>query len=306
MHRRHFLKSAAAGSALAGALQAAKELPRRHYRDGVKLSVIGFGGIVVVGLEQDAANRMLAESVSRGVNYFDVAPSYWDGEAERKLGIALKPHRKQSFLACKTTKRDASGSQQELEQSLKRLNTDYLDLYQFHAVGSMDDVEKILAPNGAGETFLKAKKEGKAKYLGFSAHNAGAAVALMDRFPVDSVLFPLNFVCYEHGFGGQILEKAKSKGIARMALKALAKTKWVEGETKTHPKCWYKPVDEHDLARQALRFTLSEDITAAIPPGDERIYQMALDLAADFKPLTAQERKALLASAQAFEPIFRV
>lgn len=306
MDRRDFLMSAAAGSTIAAQVSAASALPRRHYKDNVELSVIGFGGIVVVGQAQDEANRTVAESFDRGVNYYDVAPTYADGEAEQKLGIALKPYRNRAFLACKTTKRDAEGAAFELDRSLKRLHTDHFDLYQFHAVGSMKDVEQILGPKGAGETYLKAKKDGKVKYLGFSAHNAEAALYLMDHFPLDSVLFPLNFVCYEHGFGGQILGKAKQKGMARMALKALAKTTWKEGEQHTHPKCWYRPVDDRDLARQALRFTLSEDITAAIPPGEEKIYKMALELAAEFKPLSTEERTQLLASAKAFEPIFKV
>lgn len=305
MDRRNFLKSAAAGTTLAAQLSATGSLARRRYKDNVELSLIGFGGIVVVGQEQSAADRAVAESFEIGVNYYDVAPTYADGEAEQKLGIALKPYRKRAFLACKTTKREAAGAQFELDRSLQRLHTDHFDLYQFHAVASMKDVEQILGPKGAGETFLKAKKEGKVKYLGFSAHNAEAALHLIDHFPLDSVLFPLNFVCYEHGFGGQILEKAKQKGLARMALKALAKTTWKEGEPHTHPKCWYRPVDDRELGRQALRFTLSEDITAAIPPGDQNIYKMALELAMNFQPITQDERAQLLASAKAFEPIFR-
>src|SRR5690606_13782422 len=99
------------------------------------------------------------------------------------------PHRKNVFLACKTTERKAAGAQRELEQSLRRMRTDHFDLYQFHAVSSMDDVEQILGPGGAAELFTKAQKEGKLRYLGFSAHNAEAAIALMDRMPLDSVLF---------------------------------------------------------------------------------------------------------------------
>lgn len=307
LERRDFLKSTIAGGfALGQRAGAAAALPRRTYKDSVRLSVIGFGGIVVVGLEQKAAGRMVAESVEQGVNYFDVAPSYGKGEAEQKLGVALKPHRQKVFLACKTQRRDAEGARQELEQSLKRLHTDHFDLYQFHAVSKMEDAERILAPGGAAELFLKARQEGKARYLGFSAHSAEAALALLDRFECDSILFPVNYVCWSQGnFGPQMLAKAKEKGVARLALKALAHTRWPQFSERTHQKCWYKPVDERELAHQALRFTLSEEITAAIPPGDERLYQLALELATDLPPLTGAERKHLLASASGVEPIFR-
>jgi len=312
MERRKFLQSSLAGS-LAATGAAAKQhgsIPKRPYRDNVKLSIIGFGGIVVVGMEQALADRTVAESYDRGINYYDVAPSYWDGEAETKLGVALKPYRKKVFLACKTGKRDAKGAAEELEQSLKRLQTDHFDLYQFHAVSSMEEVDQILAPGGAAETFTKARKDGKVRYLGFSAHHAEAAIALIERFPCDSVLFPINYVCYHEGsFGPQVVAKAKEKGVARLALKALAHQPWPEGmkrEQSKYPKCWYRPIDDPELARKALRFTLSEDITAAIPPGDERIYAMALDLAAGFKPLTAAEREELLSAAKGTAPIFKV
>ncbi len=284
-------------------------LPRRRYKDNVELSIIGFGGIVVVGLEQSAANRTVAESVARGVNYFDVAPSYGNGEAEEKLGVALEPHRKNVFLACKTQRRDADGAREELERSLKRLRTDHFDLYQHHAVTRIEDVERLFAPGGAHETFVKAREQGKVRYLGFSAHSVEAALAMLDRFSFDSVLFPINFVCFGQGnFGPQVIARAKEKGAARLALKALAYTRWPKGTDRrktAHPKTWYEPVTDRRLAEQALRFTLSEDVTAAIPPGDEKIYQMALDLAAGFKPLSTREREHLLARTKGVEPIFR-
>ena len=213
MQRRTFLQSAAAGP-LAAAATAATVLPKRPYKNDVQLSIIGFGGVVVCGMEQPDANTIVAEAFDRGVNYFDVAPSYFDGEAERKLGPALEPYRKRSFLACKTTERDAAGSRKELEQSLTRLRTDHFDLYQFHAVGKMEDVDRILAPGGAAETFLKAREQGKVRFLGASIHDAAAGIALMEKFPLDSVLFPVNFVLFQEGkFGPQILAKAKEKGM---------------------------------------------------------------------------------------------
>ncbi len=307
MKRRNFLKSTLAGGAALRPSSSATTIPRRPYREGVMLSVIGFGGIVVMGNDQKAADRLVADSVERGINYFDVAPSYGDGEAEIKLGPALRPFRKNVFLACKTGKRDASGAREELERSLRRLHTDHFDLYQFHAVSSMEDVEKILAPGGAAELFLQARKEGKVKYLGFSAHSAEAALALMDRMKLDSVLFPANFVCWRQGnFGPQILEKARQKGVARLALKALARTTVPKGAKRPYEKCWYTPVEERELAARALRFTLSQDITAAIPPGDERLYAMAVEIASSAGlRMTSEEQDLLLASTAGLEPIFR-
>ncbi len=278
-------------------------LLRRAYRDGVELSIIGMGGLVVSRLTQEKANYTVAESIERGVNYFDVAPVY--GNAEERLGPALKPYRHSVFLACKTGKRDAEGARQELENSLRLLKADHFDLYQFHGIGSMDDVEQILAPGGAADLVLKARDQGKVRFVGFSTHSQEAAISFIDRFQCDSVLFPLNFVCFQQGnFGPRLLAHAKKKGVARLAIKALAYTCLPEAGERVRPKCWYHPVTDREPARQALRFALSEDITAAIPPGDESLYRMVVDLAADFSPLTAEEREELLAATEGVQPIF--
>lgn len=320
MKRRSFLKAASASAAgtvlgmdywqtvqAAVAEGAHKPIPRRHFREDVQLSIVGFGGIVVVGQEQNEASQEVARAVDRGVNYFDVAPTYGNGEAEQKLGVALQPYRNNVFLACKTQERDAAGARRELENSLKALKTGHFDLYQLHAMSKMEDVDTVLGAGGALETFVKAKEEGKIKFLGFSAHNEDVALRLLDEFPFDSVLFPINYVCMAQGqFGPRLLAKAKEKNVARLALKALAYTPWAgRAERATYPKCWYQPITDLEQARQALRFTLSEEITAAIPPGDERIYRIAETLAADFIPLGPDEKQALLASSKDVTPIFR-
>lgn len=313
MQRRDFVKASVVGSIASQALlqgAAAKDpLPRRLYRDEWQLSVIGFGAIVVVGQEQSVANQTVANAMDAGINYYDVAPSYGNGEAEEKLGFALEPFRKNVFLACKTTQRKAEGAQKEMEQSLRRLRTDHFDLYQFHSVTTMEDVETILGPGGAAEYFVKARKEGKFRYMGFSAHGAEAAIALMDRLPLDSILFPVNFVNYQQGnFGPQILEHAKKKGLARLALKAMAYTSWPQGlprEQRSHPKCWYQPAPDRNVARNGIRFTLSEEVTSAIPPGDHQLFEMAVELAREFKPLSRAERQQILASSAGVQPIFR-
>ena len=301
------MKSTIAGALAAGSLSAASDVPRRVYRDHVKLSVIGFGGIVVMGHEQDEADRLVAAAYDAGINYFDVAPSYGDGEAEMKLGPALVPYRKNVFLACKTGKRDAAGAQAELDRSLERLHSDHFDLYQFHAVTTMKDVEQILGPGGAAETFVRARKAGKVRFLGASCHSPEAALALLDRFELDSLLFPVNFVCWSQGnFGPQILARAKEKGVARLALKAMAYTKWPEGADRNkYPNCWYQPVEDPELARKAVRFTLSQDITAAVPPGHEHLWRLALEAARGFKPFNPAEQREFLAATKGIEPIFR-
>jgi len=310
MDRREFLGAAAALTATA-AYGWATPLPRRPYKNGIDLSIIAFGGIVVCGLPQEQASRRVAEAYDRGLNYFDCAPSYFDGEAEIKLGDALRPYRDRVFLAEKTMRRDAKGAREELERTLQRFHTDHVDLYQFHAVTSMEDVDKILAPTGAAQTFFAARKEGKVRHVGFSAHNAPAALRLMDALELDSVMFPVNVNAWEHGgFGPQILGKAKSKGMARMALKALAFGKWpadMKESDRKYPKCWYQPIDDREMARLALRFTLNQEVTAAVPPGDERIFDLALELAsAPLPKLSAAELAGLKTRISSLEPVFRV
>ena len=279
-------------------------IPKRYFQEDVELSIIGLGGFVMVGHEQDAANAIVAEAIERGVNYFDVAPTYCDGEAEIKLGEALRPYRDEIFLACKTHRRDAAAAQADLDQSFQHLQTDHFDLYQFHAVTTLAEVEQIFAPGGAIETFERARAQGQVRFLGFSAHSVEAALAMLDRYHFDSVLFPINYVCYEQGnFGPQVVQKAKEIGTARLAIKAMARTKWPEGETWRYPYCWYEPIEERELARQSLRFALSEDITAAIPPADAGLFRMALEFADDLTPLSEEERRELLESTAGLEPI---
>jgi predicted aldo/keto reductase-like oxidoreductase len=270
---------------------------------GEELSLIGFGGIVAAEVSQKEADSYVAEAIDSGVNYFDVAPTYMD--AEDRLGPALEGKRNNVFLACKTEDRSKEGAERLLRESLKKLRTDHFDLYQLHAVTTMEDVERIFSPGGAMETFIKAKKEGIIRYIGFSAHSEAAALALMERFDFDSVLFPLNWVnMFNSGFGASILKKAEEKGIGRLALKAMAKTSLAEGAHRKYPKAWYEPVDNEELAALALRYTLSQPVTAAIPPGDIRLFRWALKTARNFSPLTQAEEEYLRAQAQQLKPLF--
>ncbi len=273
-------------------------------KTGEKLSILGFGGIVVMDASPEQSSNRVAEAIDYGVNYFDVAPTY--GDAEIKLGPALEPYRKNVFLACKTTERTKNGSQKELDQSLKRLRTDHFDLYQLHAVTTLEDVETIFAKGGAMETFIEARKTGKIRFIGFSAHSVEAAMALMDRFDFDTLLFPINFATWYAGnFGPQVLARAKEKEMGILALKAMARRPWPEGAERNIPKAWYEPLDEPDEAMMGLRFTLSHPITAAIPPGDENLFRMALGLATRFKPLNSKEVEDIKKKGMKETPLFR-
>ncbi|MBM3335872.1 aldo/keto reductase [Candidatus Sumerlaeota bacterium] len=282
-------------------------MPRRPYgKTDVKLSVIGMGGIVVSKVEQQRVDRIVAEAVERGVNYFDVAPSY--GDAESRLGPALQPYRKRVFLACKTRERRREGAEAELKRSLERLRTDHFDLYQLHGLNSVkEDVDVAFSKGGAMEVLLEAKRSGQVRFLGFSAHSVEAALAALDRYEFDSVLFPINFACWmKNNFGPQVIERAKSQGSAVLALKAMARQRWPKDDPqrKKYSKCYYQPVTDPREADLAVRFCLSQPVTAAIPPGDESLFRMALDIASRFKPITAEERNELDGMAKTLETIF--
>jgi len=277
---------------------------RAYGKTGEMLSMIGFGGIVVDKATPEQAASRVKEAIDYGINYFDVAPSY--GNAEEMLGPALEPYRKDVFLACKTGERKKDGARKELEQSLKYLRTDHFDLYQLHAVTSLEDVDTIFGKDGAMETFVEARDEGKVKYLGFSAHSVEAAMALMEGFDFDSILFPFNFAAWYNGnFGPQVMEEAHKRGMGILALKAMAWRRWEEGEERNIDKTWYKPLTEKDQANEGLRFTLSHPVTAAIPPGHEDLFSMALGLATDFKPMDQDEIAAIKEKALKTDPIFQ-
>lgn len=313
MKRRKFIRNSALGT-LALTIPAIRSfgnnfspnyaIPKRVLgKTGEKLSIIGFGGIMLNDNPQDFANELVAKAYELGVNYYDVAPSY--GNAEERLGPALKPYRNNCFLACKTGQRDAEGAQKELENSLRLMQTDHFDLYQLHALSSVEDVEKVFAPGGAMEVFVKAKKEGKVKHLGFSAHSVDAAMLTMNNFDFDSILFPINFACWNAGnFGPQVYAEAEKRGMGILALKAMALTRLKDGEQKFYKNVWYKPILDEEIMKMALKYTLTKNITAAVPPGKNTLFLKALEFMDDFGEITAAETQKLAELSQVTEPVF--
>lgn len=282
-------------------------LPRRPYGPKkIPLSIVGFGGIVVKDAEQDHANGVVAAAVERGVNYFDVAPQY--GDAEIKLGPALQPFRDECFLACKTLQRTRREAEQDFERSLQRLHTDHFDLYQLHAMTDMTkDVEAALVPGGVLELVTELKKAGRIRHVGFSAHSVEAAIALMGRYPFDSILFPVNFATYTKGdFGPTVIAEASKRGVSILALKALAECMWPEGDPlrKRYTKTWYRPLTDPRKQELALRFTLSQPVVAAVSPGEEDLFWRAVEIAEQFTPITENERAELTQFAEELRPVF--
>ncbi len=314
MKRRDFLKRTTLGAAGAGFLPqflagAPADMPKRVLgRTGEKLSMLGFGGVLVMNEEQKVANEMVAKAFDHGINYFDVAPSY--GNAEDILAPAFEPYRKKCFFACKTTERSAKDAQRELDQSLKKLRTDHFDLYQLHAITTKEDVEKAFAPGGAMEVFLKAKQDGKVRYLGFSAHSETAALMAMEQYDFDTILFPVNFAAWYKGqFGPNVLAKAKESNKGILALKGLAYRRYNDGEKKLYPKAWYVPIaeDNADLAHTAFSWTFAQGVTAAVPPGQPLFWDRAFRIAANVGDSTEKDETALQKIAQEIEkPIFSV
>ncbi|MFC1607719.1 aldo/keto reductase [Candidatus Latescibacterota bacterium] len=309
MRRRTFLASAAAAGA-AGAIDSGAAdfsdtvMPRRPYgKTGISLSVVGLGGMVLKDTEQAHANAIVKDAVDAGINYFDVAPTY--GDSEQRLGPALEPYRDGVFLACKSTQRTKEELNEELSRSLDRLRTDHFDLYQLHAITTAQDIATAFGRGGALEAVLEAREKGIVRNIGFSAHSVEAAMEALELFAFDSILVPVNFVTWYHGkFGPQLVEYARDRGAAILALKSMALTRIPRGQERPYANCWYVPVEDEEMASLALRFTLSLPVTAAVPPGDEGLWRTAVKMASRFLPLSDSEQERLRTVAMETEPLF--
>ncbi|OHB75523.1 MAG: hypothetical protein A2Z25_07410 [Planctomycetes bacterium RBG_16_55_9] len=329
MERRSFLKVAGglvAGSAIGvGPATAAEKstsipkdfgtdekvsgLPRRVLgRTGQKISVVGFPGLALSHYDQQRCNAGLRDALYRGVNYFDVAPAYGrDGDCEIKMGIGLQGlDRDKIFLACKTKMRDKEGARMELERSLTRLKTDHFDLYQMHHIRTPEEVERALGPNGAMETILKAKDEGKIRFIGFSAHTTKGALAALNGFPFDTAMFPINFVeYYKIGFGKEVMELAAEKGVGVLGMKALSKGPWPKGMERTR-QWWYRATETQDETNAAIRFTLSQKpVAAGIPPSFLDLLDKAIEAGRAYSPISDAETQRLKKTAESCLSLFQ-
>lgn len=321
MKRRSFLKAA---SGVVGGLTLGAEgadqahaapteqgdfvLPRRILgRTGQEVSIVGFPGLCMIHYDQKTCTSVVHKAFERGVNYFDVAPAYGNGEAETKLGMALQGiDRDKTFLACKTKMRDRAGARRELEASLKLLKTDHFDLYQMHHIRTPEEVKQALGPGGAIETFLEAQKEGKIRYLGFSAHTTKGAMEGLKGFDFDTVMFPINFVeYYKLGFGKAVLEQANKQGAAVIAIKPMCRGAWPQGVERTR-RWWYRPMEDADEIKLGWNFTLSQPgVVAGFPPGFADLADKAIDAVREYERMTASDVRKARALAESCVSIFK-
>jgi aryl-alcohol dehydrogenase-like predicted oxidoreductase len=279
MNRRTFFGTAAA--AAVGA-----EIPRRALgRTGEKLTIVGMGGARFHLIPFDEGAALVRRAYELGINYFDMARSYWNGRAEEVYGAAIPPFRKKIFLTTKTGQRTARGAAADLEQSLRLMKTDYVDLWQIHGVNTAEDVKKVLAPGGALEAFVAARKAGKCRFIGFTGHADPAFnLELMRAYDgFDTMLMPLHVAdTYYLSFEKNALPAASERGLGILGMKIFGNAFLLRAFS----------------AGDCLRYTLSLPVTA-VTLGFNTIGQLEDDvrIASTFKPLTPAEMDALRARA---------
>jgi len=187
-------------------------------KTGLKVSELGFGGIPIIRLDTESAVKVLRRAYDRGITFYDTANAYRD--SEEKIGLAFEGRRHQVVIATKTLKRDASSATKHLENSLCMLKTDYLDLYQLHQVAQEKDWSQVTAPGGALEAVVKAREEGKVRFIGVSSHSLSMALKLIRTGLFSSIQFPFNFI--ESDAEKELHGEARERGLGILAMKPFA------------------------------------------------------------------------------------
>jgi predicted aldo/keto reductase-like oxidoreductase len=206
--------------------------------------------------------------------------------------------------------RTKEGAWNELRQSLKRLQTKSFDLYQFHAITTMEELDAVTMKGGALEAFEEARQEGLIKYIGITGHGINAPeiyIEALRRFDFDSVLFPLNFV--QMGIpeyrrhAKELISVCRAKDVGEMVIKAVTKGPW--GEKKKTATTWYEPFEDMDIIQKAVNFALSYEVTGLCTPGDTRILPMVIQACENFTELDHEEMEQMIESGKEYEPLFK-
>jgi len=278
--------SASAAPTAAGT--ASGDIPRRPLgRTGVQVSAIGVGGHHLGDLATvDDAIRLVHEAVDAGVTFFDNCWEYYNGKTENWLGRALQGRRDQVFLMTKVCTHGRSGqlAMQMLEQSLRRLQTDHLDLWQIHGIVYDNDPELAYAAGGVLEAFDQAKRQGKTRFVGFTGHKDPTFHSRMLElgYRFDTVQMPLNpFDAGFHSFEKQVLPEVNRRGIAALGMKSMGGTAWaVKNGVVT--------------AEELLRYAMSLPVAVTICGMDSLdVLHQNVAIARGFTPMTSEEMQTL-------------
>lgn len=282
-------------------------LKRRFGRSGHMSTLAIFGAAAFMEISQEDADRVMEMVIEAGINHIDVAPSY--GQAEERVGPWMKRERERFFLGCKTMERTKEGAWNELRQSLKRLQTDSLDLYQCHAVTTMEELDAITMKGGALEAFEEARREGLFKYIGITGHGVNAPeiyLEALNRFDFDSVLFPLNFIQMANPdyrrHAKELISVCRAKDVGTMVIKSITKGPW--GEQQRTATTWYEPFDDMDMIQKAVNFALSYEITGICTAGDVRILPMVIQACENYREFDHEQMEAMIESGKQYEPLF--
>jgi uncharacterized protein len=283
MRRRTFLQ---VSTAVPLAIAADAPMPMTTLgKSGLKVSKFCLGGFHMRVKGEADGVKIIHRAMDLGVNFFDSAHKYHKGESDKTLGIALKgERRKKVLLMSKAELRNRDSAMKQLEETLQRMQTDYLDLWQCHEVSRQDEVDKILGPNGSLEAFVKAKKEGKVRHIGFTGHHDPAVhQRLLDSFDGwETVQMPINLIDRHYlSFIDNVLPRARKKGLGVLAMKSNA----IGGITKNK----IATIDE------CLRFSLTQDVDVLVS-GVETVEQLEhnVGVAKSFKPMSKQEISSVL------------
>src|ERR1700758_5436804 len=287
--RRTFVEALMAGvNGLAAQGQSGAEIPRRPLgHTGLEVSALGIGGYHLGSANSDAeAIQIVNEALDAGVNFFDNAWEYHQGLSEERLGRALKGKRDRAVVMTKvcTHGRGKDVAMRQLEESLRRLQTDHLDVWQIHEVIYDNDPDLIFRLNGAAEALLQAKQQGKVRFVGFTGHKDPEIhlKMLAHDFPFDTVQMPLN--CFDatfRSFETHVLPEATRRGIAVLGMKSLGGS----GEMVRHGAV---------TPEQGLCYAMSLPVATTISGMDSmEVLNQNLAVAVNFQPFTAAELKDL-------------
>jgi aryl-alcohol dehydrogenase-like predicted oxidoreductase len=280
---------------------------RRFGRTGHMSTVAIFGAAAFSKISQADADKVMEMVIEAGVNHIDVAPSY--GQAEIRIGPWMPRERKRFFLGCKTMERTKDGAWKEMHESLQRLQTETFDLYQSHAVTTMEELDAVTMKGGALEAFVDARREGLTQFIGITGHGVNAPQIYLEalrRFDFDSVLFPLNFAQMANPeyreYAEELIATCKAKDVGTMIIKSITKAPW--GDREHTATTWYEPFDNSEEIQQGVNFALSYDITGLCTAGDTRVLPLMLKACENFTRLSDSEKEAMIESGKQYEPLF--